>query len=125
MKTAGRHDSSRPTTEMPFSLEWMISAVPMHAVAVASGSGVSRENPNTANSTSAKPAPPVMLLKSDVDGDGKKRSPMSAPSNSSEARNGVRKNANVGFRPYASTAAANDNSAPIAIRAFRRRGQNR
>ena len=63
MKTAGRHDSSRPTTEMPFSLEWMINAVPTHAVAVANGSGVSRENPNTANSTSARPAPPMTLFK--------------------------------------------------------------
>ena len=71
MKTAGRHDSRRPTTEMPFSLEWMINAVPMHAVAVASGSGVSRENLNTANSTSARPAPPMTLLKSDVAGAGR------------------------------------------------------
>src|ERR1700722_4358693 len=98
MKTAGRHDSRRPTIDAPFSLEWMINAVPMHAVAVANGSGVSREHPNTAKSTSARPEPPMTLLKSDDAGAGKNRSPMSAPSSSSQARNGVRKNENVGFR---------------------------
>ena len=98
MNTAGGHDSSRPTMEGPFSLEWMISAVPTQAIAVAKGSGVSAEKLKIANSTSARPAPPMILFRSDDAGTGKKRIPRSAPSSSSQARKGVRKNVKVGLR---------------------------
>src|ERR1700692_4757667 len=103
----------------------MISAVATQAVAVANGRGVSRENSNTAKSTSARPAPPTTLFKSADAGAGKNLMPSKAPRSSSQARNGVRKNAHVGVRVEARTAAANDSNAPVATRAFRRLGQNR
>ncbi len=90
MNTIGDSESNRPTSETPRSLEAMTRVAPTLASDVIRSSGADDDPRKITPSRSNNPVAPQRFLHNPVFGAGINPIASSAPSPSSQARNGVR-----------------------------------